>query len=1038
VAEQEQPCYTLGLDLGTTSIGWAVVETEPEQYKPRSLVAAGVRLFDAGVEGDIAGGRDESRATKRRQARLQRRNTWRRKRRQWKVFRLLQEAQLLPPLDTTDPEKRHQYFLDLDKQVRDEFVKPKKRVDNHVFLYQLRALALDGPLPPHAVGRALYHLAQRRGFLSNRKGEDRDDEDRGNVKKGIADLEAEMAGAGSRTLGDPEEQRIRQRWTRRSMYQEEFEKIWVAQAPHHASMTEDARRALCQALFYQRPLKSQRGLIGHCDLEPDERRCRIALRTAQRFRLIQGVNHLRIRPPGNEPEEKLTQEQRVLLIETLTREGDLKFSRVRKLFGLPQTWKFNLEDGGEKRLIGNRTESKLAAIFGDRWCELDDADKDAVVEDLLSYEKQPALASRGRRRWGLDSEQATAFSLMALEQGHMRHSVRAIERLLVPMADGVPYATARQDAYPESYQAQEQVDQLPPLGLALPELRNPTVSRVLGELRKVVNGLARRYGKPARIRIELGRDLKTPRTLRERRAKENRARQAVRGAAKQRLLEEAGIRQPSRADIEKVLLADECGWTCPYTGKGFDMARLVGPTATFDVEHILPFSRSLDDSYLNKTICDVHENRHVKGNRTPFEAYSGNVERWHEIIDRVRHFNGDAARIKLHRLQMEEIPAEFASRDLNDTRFASRLAMDYLGLLYGGRVDEKHVRRLQASSGRVTAHLRRAWQMNAILGMNGHKSRGDHRHHAVDAIAVALAGPRTIELLAHAAQQAWEVGGRLYAPVTEPWRGFLNDARRVIADIAVSRRVNRRLRGPLHEETLYSKRKDGRDRDGRGVAFRHVRKPLAKMSPAEVSAIVDDQVRELVRERLDIVGDTPKKVFADEENLPHLRTKDGRVVPIRKARIRLHKSVASIGSMGSERHVAPGTNHHMAIVASLDERGNEVRWEGHVVSLLEATQRYSRGEPVVQRDWGVNRYFKFSLTAGEFLSQEHEGKEQLVRVVSVSENDIESVLHTDARPITERKKIKGARIRGGPDKLRQRQACKVSITPLGDVVPAND
>ena len=102
--------YTLGLDLGSNSLGWAVVKTHDDAIDKKldRIVASGARVFDAGMEGDLEKGREESRNAKRRQARLQRRQTERRARKRGKLFRRLQRAGLLPAGDASSPENRHQ------------------------------------------------------------------------------------------------------------------------------------------------------------------------------------------------------------------------------------------------------------------------------------------------------------------------------------------------------------------------------------------------------------------------------------------------------------------------------------------------------------------------------------------------------------------------------------------------------------------------------------------------------------------------------------------------------------------------------------------------------------------------------------------------------------------------------------------------------------------------------------------------------------------------------------------------------------------
>ena len=196
--------YILGLDLGPASIGWAIIALE--NGEPAAVTAAGVRRFEAGVQGDIEAGRDESRATQRRDARSPRRQTWRRQWRERKIFRILSAAGLLPasalPGNTDDsPDARHKLFLDLDKKLRKQHVPAHDRIAAHVLPYRLRGLALDEKLDLHAVGRALYHLSQRRGYKSNRKAL-KEDDDRGVVNKGISELAKAISDASARTLGE--------------------------------------------------------------------------------------------------------------------------------------------------------------------------------------------------------------------------------------------------------------------------------------------------------------------------------------------------------------------------------------------------------------------------------------------------------------------------------------------------------------------------------------------------------------------------------------------------------------------------------------------------------------------------------------------------------------------------------------------------------------------------------------------------------------------------------------------------------------------
>ncbi len=1040
--------FILGLDLGAESLGWAILPCRERQRsrtpEPVAITRAGGHGFDAAVEGDFESGKDESRAKARRDARQPRRQHWRRAWRRQKLLRILQRHDLIPPAPIDSPEAIHKLILELDKSLRSKHVIAGDRVSAHLLPYLVRAKGLDNELEPYELGRALYHLAQRRGFESNRKAK-KSDEDEGVVKTGISELQSAMDAARCKTLGqyfaslDPEEERIRRRWTSRQMYKSEFELLWTAQAVHHAVLTDELKQRVHHAIFHQRSLKSQSHLIGECELVPGHKRAPLALRVAQRFRMLQKVNDLAADLPDGTRRE-LTPRERETLIAALGAQGDMKFTTMRgkKCLNLPKGTTFNLEEGGEKKMPGLRTDAKLGKIFGDRWNALTETHKDQIVEDVLTFEKADALARRAKGVWGLDDEPAHELAELTLEEGHSSHCRRALHVLVERMEDGTPYATARKEAFPESFEATDPVDALPPVLESIKSLRNPAVCRALTELRKLVNAIIRKYGKPELIRLELATELKRPRKLRQEISKRNRQNQVSRDNAKKKILHELGRSDPKPVDIQRVLLAEECNWICPYTGKPINMRTLLGEQPQFDIEHILPFARSMDNTFVNKTLCYHEENRTRKRNLTPFEAYGRDEKRWPEILQRVKRFQGEAARAKLRRFQMEEIPEGFTERQLQDTRYASRLAADYLGLLYGGRVDAEGKLRVQVSAGGVTHHLRNEWMLNSILGDGGQKTRDDHRHHAVDAIAIAFAGPATVKQLADAAGSARQHRRRLFAPLPFPWAEFLDDVRKAIQNINVSRRADRKIAGPLHEESIYSKAHHAPDKHGKPVDCRHIRKPLASMSPAEIDRIVDPVIRQRVKDKLAQVGGDPKKAFAVPENHPVLVTRDGREIPIHKARIRKTQKVISVGQRARQRYVAPGSNHHMAIVAQLDKDGNDKTWKGHLVSRFEAAQRARRGESVVQRQWPKGHEFRFTLAPGEmFTLQGEAGPTGPFVVRSISEGRVEFVSANDARRKADIKAAKEWIVRT-PNTLRERGCRKVTVSYLGEIRPAND
>jgi len=1051
--------FVLGLDVGANSIGWAIVRLD-ESDQPREIVKVGARIFEAGLADMEVDAKGKPRNAERRAARMRRRQLERRGRRLAHLYRALEEAGLLPktlpPRERAsssserrlnaraEARSRHEALTTLDATIaaRHAGEEGGRWAGHQALPYWLRARALDHRLEPDEIGRALYHLAQRRGFLSNRKAASKDN-DEGKVKSEISGLARRIADSGARTLGeymariDPHEERIRRRWTARQMYLDEFDRIWDAQRTHHPSlMTDTARKRIHHLIFFQRKLRPQSELIGSCALEPGRKRAPWGLIEAQRLRLLQRVNDLMIQS-GTEKPRALTADERSLLLEHLETRGDLSFAQARRLLGLGKS-RFNLEEGGEKRLVGNRTAARLREVFGDRWDALPTSQQALIVEDLLSMEKEDALERRGMRAYGLRGDEAKRFAALELENGYCAYSRIALRRLLPRLEAGAPLQTAIKEIYGGVNKPQPVHALLPPVSAVLPELRNPVVARCLTEVRKVVNAVVRAHGRPERIRIELARQVKQSAKKRADTWKKNRDNQKERDAAAALILKEVGIQNPKRSDIERVLLAQECNWTCPYTGQTFSMKQLFG--GEIDIEHIIPYDRCLDNSFLNKTLCYANENRAAKRNRTPFEAYASNPERWAAILARVNEFNGAGRAAKLRRFTLDDhevadLLTQFTARQLVDTAYASRVGARYLGLLYGGEIDAQGTRRVQTAAGGLVADLRAAWNLNAILGDGGHKSRSDHRHHAVDAVTVALITPALVKAVADTAKRATPGRAWLLADLAQPWPTFLQEVRALVEETVASHRPTRKVRGPLHEETLYSPARDEHGRLVEGGAYAHTRKPLEKLTRSMIADIVDPIVRQVIESHVAESGGDLKRAFADASRHP-LYPRSDKQVRIHRVRVRQKERPLRIAAEHRARHVLTGSNHHVEIVA---DEGRNGRWEGFVVSLLEAHRRRNAGEPVVKCDHGLGKRFLFALAGGDTVElSTSSGKTGLYVVRAISKVrqggreycELALVGVNDARTIAEIRQDHSM-IRTLIAPMQALQCRKLEVDPLG-------
>jgi CRISPR-associated endonuclease Csn1 len=1086
--------YVLGIDMGANSVGWALFSCERQKNSPPEIIDltdSGVRIFEEGVE-NFNTLKEESRGTKRTHERGHRRQLERRAQRTSNLFSILQHARLLPTdgkniflsdkewdklnwPDKNELRREQRASRDgiLAKLDRDIFKKWKtKDGDNKAgkkLPYLLRAAALDKKLTEYELGRALYHLGQRRGFKSNRKSENKKGEKTGPVKQKIKELTGDIESSDYRTLGeyfaslDPEEKRIRNKKTARQMYEDEFNLIWEKQKEYHKDiLTDELRQKIKDTVFIQRPLKSQKDRIGDCELEPKitvknpkysktgnkrnrkeyltigKKRAPKAILLFQRFRIIQQLLNLKV--TGRYIDTRfLTQEEVKILKKALDTKKELTYVKARKLLGLKQNCSFTIEDEVNKKLIGNSTAAKIKTVFKKRWDTLSEEDREKIVEDLLSIQNHEALARCAQKVWGLSKEEAEKFSNIQLEDRYCNLSRQALKNILPEMEKGLKYMEAVTKIYGTDNEKPK--DFLPPVEEFDKYLANPSVKRTLSELRKVINAIIREYGKPELIRIELARDLKNTRQQRKNIIFKNAKNKKGRDEAKEWLEENLRMTNPSNHFKEKYILWEECRRTCPYTGDIISKEALFGLNPKFDIEHIIPRSRSLDNTFFNKTLCKNEENI-GKGNKTPYEFYGGNEEEYQRILDHVDNFacpehvkRAKLDRFKMKEKDLEEMLSNFTERQLQDTRYASKLAAKYLSLLYGASEEKEVKQHIQTSAGQVTAMVRGALNLNSILNDGGKKERKDHRHHAVDAVAIGLISPGLVKKLSNATKSVpLDKKTKFYPDIPEPWPGFLEDVRKLINDIKVSHRVNKKVRGALHKDTNYAKKRDQKT----GEEFYSVRKELKDVT--KVEKIVDDKIKKIVKKKIEeLGGGTPGTLFKNSKNHPKLETKNGDFIDIHKVRVKEAVSPLEISDGNKKKFVTTKNNHHMEIFEYKDKKG-KVKWNGDIIPLFEAVQRKNNKQQIIKKDHGPDKKFLFSLAFGEIIEIDNNGKRELFRIRTISNEGsgrFAIVKITDSRKQNDIKRAKKWR-RPFVDALRELNTKKVTIDPLGNVRDAND
>lgn len=830
---------TLGLDIGVSSLGTAIVDTQNNQ-----ILHTGVYVFPAGKEA-FGTTKEKPKNEDRRVARQGRKQNYRRRLRRSQLLKFLYQ---LSELNSPEGDR----YVPLTFQEIDAWLSWSKEgksavrhfPDNEAFRawmamnpYEIRSRAVEGSITRAELGRLLYHIIQRRGFQSSRKMK----ADEGAMAKGSGDIigyTQTKSEIGEQTLGQylyqispkegepfsQREEKPRGRYTLRSMYVEEMERIWVQQSKrlglegveiegtpvkelligqitHDPESGELLYKSNESVLFYQRPLRSQKHLINKCSLE--SRKMYDPLKQRQ---YIQGPRVAAVSHPTSEFHRALQVlsnvrvEGRTLydmgLFQTSLDFLCSKNSKTIKVADLKRhlslVSKLNYDD--DQSLPGCPTIASITDLFEKEELSYHYGETDTIYIDiwqkLLFYDDERLLEKNiadyaERKGLKLKADFAKRLESINLVEDYGSISIHAMDNIIPFLLQGLSHTEAIflggvKNAFGPRYYYFEKEEQMwkdllqiinepaskgekidrliefltdpeEQTGLdekrlrmklyhptqsvqkieihnrlgAVENLRNPIVEQALWAVRRQVNALIdqmiEQTGNPNfrfdRITIELSRDLKS--SL-DRRLKIRQEQEANRAENEEAVLAlRAGNLPPTRDNILKYRLHKELQQQdgiarCPYTGKTISPSQLYDGNNFFQIEHIIPRSISLDDSFGNKTLCESNFNRE-KGNKTPYEFYSVNsskalwgAEDWDEITHRVRRvLPARKANRFLSKKSAQEQLEELPSKMLNDTAYMAVKAREYLTTICGD---------VRSVTGHITADLRRMWQLNKILG----------------------------------------------------------------------------------------------------------------------------------------------------------------------------------------------------------------------------------------------------------------------------------------------------------------------------------
>jgi CRISPR-associated endonuclease Csn1 len=677
----------LGVDLGIASCGWGIIEAGEAGG---SIIATGVRCFDAPLI-DKTG---ESKSATRRTARGQRRIVRRRRQRMNAIRGLLLEHGVLTDQSS---DALHHALRRISPNVAGLQVTP----------WTLRATAHERLLANDELAVVLGHIARHRGFRSNSKngaGANAADET-SKMKKAMEATREGLAkyhSFGDMIANDPkfaERKRNRDRdyshTAKRSDLEDEVRAIFRAQIRFGCPIaSEELSRAFADAAFFQRPLQDSDDRVGDCPFEPGQKRAARRAPSFELFRFLSRLANLKL-AVGRSPERRLTQEEIALAVKGF---GEIKktitFKSLREALDLDPNARFSgiakekestLDVAARTGGAAHGTKTLKDALGDAPWRSLSRTpEKLDRIAEVLSFREDMNSIRSGLDQIGLDMRIVDTL-MVAAANGDFKDFTRAAHisalaaRNIIPgLREGLVYSEAC---------ARVGYDHASRPPVPLKEIGSPVTRKALSEALKQVRAVVREYGPVDYFHIELARSVGKSAEQRKQLADGIEARNVEKEMRRKEAEEHLG-RAPSDDELLRYELAKEQNFKCIYSGDAIDPAGISANDTRYQVDHILPWSRFGDDSYLNKTLCTARSNQNKRG-RTPFEWFDADKTEpeWMEYLARVESLKEVKGR-KKRNYSIKDAAAiadKFKARNLTDTQWATRLLADELKRMYPPR-----------------------------------------------------------------------------------------------------------------------------------------------------------------------------------------------------------------------------------------------------------------------------------------------------------------------------------------------------------------
>ena len=771
--------YRLGLDVGIKSVGWCVLECD-ENGEPIQINALNSRIFDAAEQPKTGA----SLAEPRRNARGLRRRIRRKSFRLERIRKLFSEngIELFETQDDLICLKDEYKNLDVVKLRSDALDKKLTEAEFARVLYSLAR---------HRGFKSNKRVVVTDDDDEEKKGKGKD-RDEGKLLSSIRESEEKMRESGMRTRGEQlykkylmEGKPVHNKYgdysmcVSRDILVKEIELLFEKQKEFGNNFATDENKEkyldifLSQRNFDEGPGKGSQYTGSHdvkkCEIYRDEDVAAKGTYTSEWATIYQKINNLSIICGGDR--RRLSNEERQIAVELAKKVEKVTYKAFRKAIKLDDDYRFSALNYSEKKKQGKKknegeSESNVVEIndvVDSLACEdkgdfitaknsnkivkaLNDNLKsdieliDEIAEICTKYKSENlfrnAIAESKIIDGRLDEETIEKLSKIDMKgYGHL--SLHVLREILPYLEEGMVYSDAMQKA--GHNHSEHNFEKQKYLGTkevydAIGGVTSPVVKRALSQTVKIIDAIIRQYGSPYAINIELARDMSMTKDERDKLKKENDARAAKNEAIRENIAKLNAM--PNSTNVLKYKLYEEQDHKCAYSMETLDINHLF-EDGYYEIDHIIPYSRSFDDSFNNKVLVLKRENQN-KRNSTPVEYFERIGRDYDEVLAFWKAVYQKRNRKKLEFLQKKEInESEWKNRALNDTRYASRmlanLIKDYL--LFDEKSKDKYGR-VETVKGAITSYLRRFWGVQKI------REDGD-KHHAVDAAIIACVTPKT-------------------------------------------------------------------------------------------------------------------------------------------------------------------------------------------------------------------------------------------------------------------------------------------------------